>query len=91
METLGFSNFDTARKIRQSIRPKLRLREMARKMNVSPTYLSELERGTRGIHGWPTHRKQAYIRILDEWRKNPTPRVRKKRTVKPKILENAVA
>ena len=60
------------------------LREMARKMGISNPSLYVLETGRHSGPGWPIQRKRDYLRILEEWKKNPTPRPRKKRTTKPK-------
>ena len=83
---MGFEKFEGARELRESLRPKLRVREMARKMNVSQTYVSDLESGVRGANGWPAHRKRDYLRIIEQWKKKPTPRVRKKRLLKVEMI-----
>lgn len=83
---MEFEKFEGALKLRESMVPRLTLREMGRKMGVSPTYVKELEMGTRGLTGWPKHRKRDYIRVIEAWKKKPTPRVRKKRRLKKEML-----
>ena len=70
------------RAIRRSVKPKMTMREMARKMGVASSYLWYLESG-RHVN-WPPQRKRDFLRIISEWKKNPTPKPRKKRTAKPK-------
>ncbi len=73
------------RAMRMTAEPPMRAREMARKMGISDRYLRDMEEGVRP---WPQHQKTAFISILNAWRQEPTPHVRKRRkdfgTKKPK-------
>lgn len=64
----------TRRKIRESLTPMLTRREMARRMQVSETYLKDLERGTRP---WTPPLAEAFDREIEAWKVNPDDRPRK--------------
>ncbi len=81
---MEIEDFPDARKMRKALKPRMTLREMSRKMNVSCMYLSDLERGNRGCGGWPIDRKRDFQKHIREWTKNPTPKARKKRVEKPR-------
>lgn len=79
---MSLESFPEATKLREALKPRLTLRRMAFLMNVSHTYLRELECGIRGIHGWPAHRKRDFLKIVNGWARKPNPLIRKKRTLK---------
>ncbi|HEX2900011.1 MAG TPA: hypothetical protein VHS96_09860 [Bacteroidia bacterium] len=65
-----------AKQMREAVVPKLNQCQMARKMGIDRSYLLRME---NGVMPWPTHRKADFLRVLHEWRANPTPIPRKGR------------
>lgn len=49
---------------------------MARRMDISNTYLSELETN-RFSDDWPEHRLRSFLREIELWKKNPDAKPRK--------------
>jgi hypothetical protein len=72
MDTNG-GGFD-GRKIRESLKPFMSQSEMARRMEVSQTFLSEMERGRTP---WPEIRQDQYLQEVALWKEDPDAKPRR--------------
>lgn len=70
-----------AKQARETTAPHLSLREMARKLDLNHQYVRDMEEGVRP---WARDHKERYMAVIADWKKNPSPTPRKRRTVKPK-------
>lgn len=70
-----------AKRTRESTVPHLSIREMSRKLGMSHRYVMDME---EGIRPWAGDNLARYMKVITDWKKNPTPTPRKPRTVKPK-------
>lgn len=86
---MELESFTNARAMRLRLKPRMALREMARKLEISPAFLADLENGFRCHGKWPAGLKDKFMRVSAEWESNPTPLKRKTRSdkkVRPQLV-----
>lgn len=70
-----------AKQARESVTPRLSLREMSRKLGLTHRYVLDMEDGLRA---WSGDYLERYMKVIADWKNSPSPTPRKPRTVKPK-------